>query len=690
MKKMTKAEVKERIAKLRKEITRYRYAYHVLNRSEISEAALDGLKHELYQLEQQYPDLITPDSPTQRVAGEPAKGLKKIRHAERMLSLEDVFSEEEAEAWAARLHKLRPKTTFEYYAEVKMDGLAISLVYEDGTLAYGATRGDGLVGEDVTHNVKTIESVPLALRIATKSEIDAFLKKYKGEIDAKNVRAVLASPTRRIEVRGEAYMRRDDLEALNRRLKKEGKPELANPRNAAAGAIRQLDPTVAAERKLQFVAWQLIGDVGIRTLEQAHDFVRLLGIPSAEYMRVCKDITAADAFMALVEKKRDRLPYQIDGIVLSVNDREQFASLGVVGKTPRGAVAWKFAAEQGTTVVREIIVSVGRTGVLTPVAVMDPVRLAGTTVTHATLHNEDEIKRLGLKIGDTVIVEKAGDIIPKIISVLPKLRPKSVTAFRMPARCPMCGSKVERATGEVAVRCTRRNCFAKELKRLLHFVSRAALDIRGIGEKVAAQLIQLGLVREPADLFRLKKEDLMALEGFADVSSQKLADEIRRHRTVPLDRFIYSLGILHVGEETARDVAAAFGTFDAFARASREDLADVEGVGTVVAEAIFDFLHDDVERKRVDHLLKHLRVARSAAPKKGTLSGTTWVFTGTLDSMSRDEAEAKIRDLGGHASGSVSKKTDYVVAGEDPGSKFEKAKKLGVTILSEKEFLKKI
>ncbi len=687
---MDKHEAGIRIKKLRSEIDRYRYQYHVLNRLEISEAVLDALKHELYKLEQQYPDLITPDSPTQRVAGEPAKGFRKVPHAILMLSLEDVFSREEADDWLERIKKLRPHAKFEFYAEVKMDGLATSVIYEDGMLVRGATRGDGRTGEDVTHNVRTIESVPLRLRVPSDHEIEKFLKKHQGAVDAAKVKRVLTTHAGRIEARGEVYMLRRQLEELNKRLKATGEPLLANPRNASAGAIRQLDPKIAAERKLVFLGWQLLGGLGTTTHEQAHEMMALLGIPTNELNRLCRDLDEVESFLDEVGRKRDQLPYQIDGIVLNVNNDGLFASLGVVGKTPRGAVAWKYAAEQGTTVVREIQVSVGRTGTLTPVAVMDPVQLAGTTVTHASLHNEDEIKRLGLKVGDTVIVEKAGDIIPKVVQVLPKLRTGNEKTFHMPAKCPMCGSAVRRREGEVAAVCTNTGCFAQELARLLHFTGRASLDIRGLGDKIAEHLLQTGLVNEPADLFSLKPGDLLALEGFADLSSKKLVEEIQAHRKVSLERFINALGIRHVGEETARDLADAFGSFRSFRDATKEELMSVEGIGEIVADAVLRFFKDKREAEKVDHLLDVLTVGSKRRKSAGQLAGTTWVLTGTMEKYSREEAKEKIRALGGDVTETVSKKTTYVVAGAEPGSKFNKAKKLGVTILDEKEFLKKI
>ena len=688
---MTHTEARERIKKLREEINRYRYEYHVLDRLSISEAALDALKHELYQLERTYPDLITSDSPTQRVAGEVAKGFKKVTHETPMLSLEDVFSREEAEEWLARIKKLQPAATFEFYAEVKMDGLAISIVYEHGQMVRGVTRGNGRIGEDVTHSVRTIESLPLRLRVPSEKEVFAFLKKHHGALDARKAQRVLETHAGRIEARGEVYLLRQQFEALNKTLKERGEPLLANPRNASAGAMRQLDARVAAQRGLSFSGWQLLGDLGTTTHEQAHEMLALLGIPTNGLNRRCDTLHAVEHFFDEIGKKRDTLPYQIDGMVINVNDDALFASLGVVGKTPRGAVAWKYAAEQGTTVVREIHISVGRTGALTPVAVLDPVSLAGTTVTHASLHNEDEIRRLGLKMGDTVIVEKAGDIIPKIIQVLPNFRTGKEKAFHMPTVCPMCGSPVRRREGEVATVCTNVQCFAQEMAKLQHFVSRSALDIRGIGEKIAEQMLQKGLVSELADLFKLTPGDLLTLEGFAELSSQKLVKEIQAHRKVSLDRLIHALGIRHVGEETARDLAKAFGMFERLAAATKEELLAVPGIGEIVADSLIAFFHDHSDRARLDHLLKVIHVEPAEQRlATGRLVGTTWVLTGTLSSLTREEAKEKIRALGGEVSESVSRKTQYVVVGADPGSKADKARKLGVKILEEEEFLKMI
>ena len=686
---LTHAAAAERIRKLRGEIDVYRYQYHVLNDLKIPEAALDSLKHELYELEQKYPDLITKDSPTQRVAGEALPGFKKVTHQVPMLSIEDSFSREDTQAWLVRLKKLRPTIAFDFYAELKMDGLAMSLVYEDGVFQYGATRGDGRIGEDVTHNLRTIEAIPLQLRTPSEKEIEMFLKKFHGSIDAALVRRTLTSHQGRIEVRGEAFMKKTQLVALNSALKKRGEPELANPRNAAAGSIRQLDPKISASRGLSFFGYALIGEVGLTTHEQAHELISLLGFPTNPHNRYCKTLEEVEAYHEEVGKKRDKLDYWIDGVVVNVNDDRLFESLGVVGKTPRAVLAWKYPAEQGTTVVRDITVSVGRTGALTPVALMDPVKLVGTTVTHASLHNEDEIRRLDVRIGDTVIVEKAGDVIPKIIQVLPKLRTGKEKVFHMPKRCPICGSPVARKEGEVATVCSNPRCFAQELAGILHFIT--AMDMRGLGDKITEQLLQEGLVREPADLYKLTPEDFLGLEGFAELSSKKLVEEIQAHTHVPLERFINGLGIRHVGEETARDLAKAFGTFEKLRVASKGDLLAVDGIGEIVADSLVAFFSDAHQRARIDHLLQHVKPSQvSVRETIGPFSGTSWVLTGTLESLGRDEAKEKIRALGGDVSESVSKKTSFVVVGAEPGSKADKARKLGVTILDEEEFLKRL
>lgn len=687
---MNKSEAKVRIEKLRESINRYRYEQHVLDNLSISEGALDTLKHELYTLEQEYPDLITSDSPTQRVAGVAAEGFKKVRHEVPMRSIEDVFSREEADAWLARIQKLVPSEKLDFFAELKMDGLAVSIVYQDGSLVQAATRGDGQIGEDVTMNVRTLEAVPLVLRTPEEKEVKAFLKKYQGALDEKRVHSALTNPKGRIEVRGEIYLTRKQLELINSLQKKRGEPLYANPRNTAAGTIRQLDPSIVAERKLSFFGYTLIADIGLTTHEQTHECLSLFGFPQNPFNRACKTLDEVEKLSAEVGKKREKLAYWIDGIVVNINNDRVFEELGVVGKTPRGSIAWKYPAEQVTTIVRQIDVSVGRTGALTPVAIMDPVQVAGTTVSRASLHNQDEIERLDVRIGDTVIIEKAGDIIPKVIKVLTELRTGKEKRFKMPEHCPICGSRVERVEGEVATMCTNKNCFAQEVARILHFSGRSAADIRGLGDKIVEQLVQTGLVHEPADLFTLTKDDFLGLEGFAEKSAQKLFDEIQSKREIVYARFLLSLGIRHVGEETARDLAKAFKSYESLRDASTEELENVEGIGDVVATAIREYFTDKQDAERANNLFKEVSIAYPKVNKGGPLVGTSWVITGTMESMSRDEAKELIRNLGGDVSDSVSKQTTFLVAGEKAGSKLEKAQKLGVPVLDEQAFLKRV
>jgi DNA ligase (NAD+) len=683
---MNKEEAKKRIAKLRESIEHHRYLYHVLDKQEISDAALDSLKHELYKLEQEYPDLITPDSPTQRVGGKPLDGFKKVTHRARMLSMEDVFSVQELEDWHERISKVATRTIKEWYAEIKMDGLAMSLVYEDGLLQFGATRGDGHVGEDVTMNLKTIEAIPLRLREPLEKEIVHFLKQHP-DVHERTLRSGLKL-NGRIEVRGEVFMMKKAFEKLNGVQEKMKQPLFANPRNAAAGSIRQLDPEIVRNRHLDFFGYALLGDFGLTTHEQAHELLVLLGVKINPESRRCESLKAVESFHAAIMKKREKLPYWTDGVVVNVNDDKIFEQLGVVGKTPRGVVAFKFPAEQVTTVVEEIRVQVGRTGALTPVAVMRPVQVAGTTVTHATLHNIDEIRRLGVKIGDTVILEKAGDVIPKIVKVLTDLRTGKEKAFHMPEKCPVCESKVVRKEGEVAVYCVNKNCYAQSLARILHFISKRAADMSGIGDKIVERFIDEGLVRDVADLYLLKKDDVLELERFADKSADNIISTIQEKRSLPLGRFIYGLGIRHVGEETARDFAEHFHTFDAFRKASKGELMLVDGVGGVVAESVEEYFKDHAMVKSLERLLKEVHVERQAERKQGKLSGKTFVITGTLEALSREEAKEKILAHGGSVAESVSKATSYVVVGAEPGSKYDKAKRLGVEILNEDQFLR--
>lgn len=687
---MSKQDAVRRIQKLRALIDEYRYAYHVLDRVEISDAALDSLKHELYTLEQQFPDLITPDSPTQRVGGAPLPEFGKVTHQAPMLSIEDVFREEELVVWATRVGKLMRGPNFDTYCMVKIDGLAMSIVYENGRLSTAATRGDGKIGEDVTENVKTIEAVPLTLRIPSAAELNTFFKAHP-ESDPKRVQAFCAGMHGRFEVRGEVYMTKKDFAALNARAKKEGSEPFANPRNVSAGSVRQLDSKITASRKLSFYAWDVVTDVGCRTHAAELALLRLLGIPVNPEGMLVHDMHDVQELFTRIGKKREKLNYWIDGVVIRVNDNASFAELGVVGKTPRGLVAYKFPAEQATTVVREVHWQIGRTGVLTPLAVMDPVFVAGTTVRHATLHNADEIARLGLKVGDTVILEKAGDIIPKIVQVLEKLRTGKEKSITVPKTCPACGESVGRREDEVAIRCENKRCPGKDMERLAHFVAKGAFDIVGLGPKILEQLQKEGLLSDPSDLFTLTKDELVGLDRFAEKSAENTVAAIAAAKRISLPRFIVALGVMHVGEETAIDLSAHFGTLDRIRAASIEELNSVPNIGGVVAESIAEWFHEKHNAALVDRLLAVGVVVEKGEKKvAGPLTGKTFVFTGEMAAMSRDAAKAKVRALGATTSESVSKKTDYVVAGPGAGSKLDKAKQLGVTTLDEAAFLKLI
>lgn len=670
---MTKAEAKIRIEKLRKEINRYRYLYHVLDKSEISDAANDSLKHELDKLEREYPEFITPDSPTQRVGGEPLKEFVKVRHAIPMLSLNDAFSEEEMRDWEKRILKLLPSgTKLDYYAEIKMDGLAVSLIYRDGIFALGATRGNGQVGEDVTHNLKTIEAIPL--RLETEHLPEAWRRLVKGTV----------------EVRGEVYMTKAVLERLNKLQSKRGGPEFANPRNAAAGSIRQLDPKIAAQRQLNFYAYDLITDFGQKTHAESHELFHKLGFKNNPENQPGRDLEEVIKYYHRIEKKRPSLPYQMDGVVVNVNNIATFRKLGVAGKAPRGAIAFKYPAEQATTIVEDIQVQVGRTGALTPVAWLKPVQVAGSIISRATLHNEDEIRRLDVRIGDTVIIQKAGDVIPDIVEALPKLRTGHERKFHFPKKCPVCGSPVIRREGEAAYYCTNSKCFAQSKEALYHFVSKTAFDIDGLGPKIIDQLWEKGLIRDSADIYNLTKDDLQPLERFAEKSAANLVEAIAKSREITLARFIYGLGIRHVGEETAIDLAQHFGTLEKIRQANQAELQAVFEIGEVVAESVESYFKKAENVRLLEKLLKNGVKIINPKRRAATLTGKTFVLTGTLASLTRDEAKAKIREAGGDVSSSVSSETDYVVAGEEPGSKLDKAKKLGIKVLAEPEFLKMI
>lgn len=662
---MTKSEAKRRAEQLKREIEHHRYLYHVLDKQEISDGALDSLKRELFELEQEYPELVTPDSPTQRVSGEPLEEFGKVKHQKRMLSLNDAFSREDMESWLERLERLEPGVEQEFFAETKIDGLAMSLVYEGGVLKVGATRGNGVVGEDVTHNIRTIESVPLRLR----------------DVPA-------AKRSKRIEVRGEVYLSKKDFERINKERVKAGEEPFMNPRNTAAGSIRQLDPALAAERDLSFLAYALPTDLGQQTHEDEHELLRELGLKTDDDAKLCKGLDEVMAFYRAVQNKRDSLPYQIDGTVVTVNSNALFQKFGVVGKAPRGSIALKFPAEQATTIVEDIRVQVGRTGALTPVAHLKPVQVAGTTVTRATLHNEDEIKRLGVKIGDTVIVEKAGDIIPDIVQVLPKMRTGKETAFRMPKNCPVCGSAVVRREGEAASVCTNQDCYAQQVRRLQHFISKGGLDIDGLGPNIINQLLQDGLIRDAADLFELTEGDVEPLEGFAELAARNLVDAIDDASTVPLARLVYALGIRHVGEQTAVVLAERFGSLQALAQATQEQLESIHDIGPAAAESIHSYFTSAKNQKLLKRLQSHLTIqAPTATQSSNRLNRASFLFTGTLETMTRDDAKALVRKNGGTIASSVTGSLNYLVVGANPGSKVEKAKKKGITTISEQQFL---
>lgn len=666
---MNRAQAKERIAKLRQLIDDYRYHYHVLDESIMSDEAADSLKHELSQLESEYPDLITPDSPTQRVAGAPLPGFKTVSHSERMLSLNDVFSRDEVNAWDERIKKLLNATNLTYFVDIKMDGLACALVYEDGLLTQGITRGDGYRGEDVTANIRTIESIPLRLRQAKK---DSLL--LNG----------------RTEVRGEIVMYKEDFKKLNEDRKAKGLPEFANPRNTAAGTIRQLDPNLVASRKLHFRSYDIIRqEHPIKTNHEVYADLRDLGFLVNSMNKVCHSLDEIFEFIDTWQEKRHELPFNTDGLVVKVDDRQLFTRLGVVGKAPRGAIAYKYAAEQATTKVKDIFVSIGRTGSATPVAMLEPVVIAGSTVQMATLHNENEIKRKDIRIGDTVIVHKAGDIIPEVVEPLVKLRDGNERVFIMPKNCPDCGKHLIKVKVEDAVwRCVNNSCPSRIWKQIQHYASKEALDIEGLGEKNVIALLDAKLINDQADIYNLKEEDVTKLDRFAEVSAHKLVSAIQDKRSPDLNRFIYGIGIRHIGVQTALDLAQYFKSIEALSNASIDQLTQVEGIGEIVAESIVEWFSEPRNLKLLDKF-KSLGVWPKTAHKlHGPLSNTNIVLTGSLSSMTREEAAEQIRTLGGTFQTAVAKDTDLLVVGANVGvSKLKKANELKVRQINEQQFL---
>ena len=688
---MNKAEAKTRIEKLKKIITHHRYQYHVLDKIEITDAALDSLKNELQKLEYAYPDLISSDSPTQRVGGRPLDKFTKHTHSSPMLSLFDSFSEKDIVDWQDRMTRVlnsqEPVKKSGYFCELKLDGLAVSLNYVNGIFKIGATRGDGKIGEDVTSNLRTINSIPLKIRIPTNQELNNI------KINPKNLAKALES---NLEIRGEVIMTLSAFNSLNEQCKKEGREPLRNPRNAAAGSIRQLDPRIASSRNLSFYAYEVITKVGQTTRVQSQELASLLGFKVVKENEFCKDQKEIFKFHHYWDNNKKKLPFEVDGVVVKVNNYDIWPKLGIVGKGPRYMMAYKFSAEQVTTVVRDVIWQVGRTGTLTPVATLDPVEVGGVVVSHSTLHNMDEINRLGLKIGDTVILERAGDVIPKVIKVLVELRVGSEVHIDSPKNCPICSSVVTKTKDQVAYKCTNSQCYAVNLRTLSHWASKSALDIEGLGPKIIELLTKNNLVSDISDFYRLKKGDLLSLEGFKEKAATNLLASINAKKSLPREKFLYALGIHHVGEETAillskklnQEICSIQDLAKEIQSLSQGSLSEIKDIGPKVAKSIHNWFHDDHNIKVIARLESlGIKLAQSNTKESlQKLNNQTFVITGTLNKLTREDAKDKIRKLGGSISPSISKKTDYLVAGGSAGSKLEKAKKLNIKILTEQEF----
>ncbi len=669
MAKAVPANVKKEIEELREKLRYHEYRYYVLDDPEISDAAYDRLMNRLKELEEAHPELVTPDSLTVRVGGAPREGFSTVRHARPMLSLDNAFSHEALRDWDRRVREGSGQEKIEYIAEHKFDGLSISLQYEDGVLVRGATRGDGTTGEDVTPNVKTIRSIPL--------RVDAgVLKKSK----------LLAN----FEVRGEVMMTRKSFEMLNQQQERSGGKIFMNPRSAAAGAVRVLDPAITASRRLDFFAYYLLvdGKVPFAKHSESLQALKQLHFRASDDWKLCAGIEAVIAYCEDWDAKREKLAYEIDGVVIKVNSIPIQNELGYTSKAPRWAIAYKYPARQETTVVNDILVQVGRTGTLTPVAVLEPVQVGGVTVSRSTLHNMDEIERLGLQIGDTVLIERAGEVIPHVLKVV---KPgKNRKPFRMPKHCPECDSTIHHVEGEAAYRCVNAACPAKRRESILHFAGRHAMNIDGLGDKIVDQLVDKGLVKDVADLYALNEDEVAGLERMAEKSAQNLLEEIEASKKNSLARLIYALGIQFVGERTGQLLAEHFSSLEELAAAKEEELEQVPEVGPKVAASIVEFFSEAANRQLIKKLHKagvH-PTAEKRKVKSDKFAGKSFVFTGGLANRSREEAGEIVQQHGGKISGSVSKKTDYVVVGTDPGSKYDKAKELGVTILTEAEFEK--
>jgi DNA ligase (NAD+) len=659
----------KKIEALRENLRHHEYLYYVLDAPEISDAEYDAWMRELRALEDAHPELRTPDSPTQRVGGKPKEGFAKVPHSRPMLSLDNAYDEAELREWDRRVHELAGSQSVDYVYELKLDGLSLALTYENAALARGVTRGDGVIGEDVTTNVRTIRSVPLSITPA----------KLKSSGLPKN-----------FEVRGEVVLPLAAFQKLNAEREEQGLAPAANPRNAAAGTIRTLEPNIVAQRRLDFYAYFALDDRAYIFPQQSEtlDALAQAGFHVNPKRGVAKNIDEVWQFIAQADAMRESLPYEIDGVVVKVNSRALQDQLGFTGRAPRWAIAFKFAARSGITQVQNIAVQVGRTGKLTPVAELTPVPIGGTMVSRATLHNADEIERLDLKIGDWVTVERGGDVIPKVVAVLPEKRPQDARPFSFPTHCPICGSELVREPGEVDWRCINVNCPARLRESLLYFSARKVMNIEGLGEAVVTQLMDRGLVRNLADIYRLDESALLSLERIGEKTAQSLLQEIARSRQAPLDRVLLGLGIRFVGERTAQFLAEAFGTMDRVMAATTEELERVPEIGPRISAAIREFFEVPANRELVEEL-RHAGLNFTAAKTRASskLAGLTFVLTGTLPSLTREEAKQRIEREGGKVAGSVSKKTSYVVAGEEAGSKLDKARQLGVAILDEAKLL---
>ncbi len=660
-------KIKKEIEELREKIRYHNYRYYVLDSPEISDEEYDALFRRLLELEEKYPELKSPDSPTQRIGAPPRKEFGEVRHELPMYSLQDARNEDELREFDRRVKRLlglSPFDKIEYLTEPKFDGLSCEITYINGVLTTASTRGDGYVGEDVTENVKTIRSVPLRL--------------------------LTDNPPAKFQVRGEVLMRKKDFEELNRMLEEKGEKTFANPRNAAAGSLRQLDPKITAQRKLDFVAWGIGVVEGITFKKQSEilDTIERFGFKTSRPRKIARGIDEVIEYYKEMEEKRDSIEYELDGIVVKVNDLSLWPKLGETSRAPRYMIAGKFSPRKAETVLKDVIFSVGRTGIVTPVAILEPVYVGGVIVQRATLHNFDEVRRLGIKIGDRVIVQRAGDVIPEIVGSVVEKRTGSEREIVPPERCPVCGSKLVKEN--VYLRCVNMSCPAKLKGALRHFAQRKAMDIEGLGEKLAEMLVDRGLVKDLADIYYLKKEDLLKLPGFAEKSATNLINAIEKSKKRPLARFLYAIGIPNIGEFTAQVLAKRFKTLENIKKASFDDLLKIEGFGPEIARSIYEFFRDENNIRVLDKMFK-----RGVSPieekeseqKESPIKDKVFVFTGALSSMSREEAKRLVEERGGVVKNSVSKKVDFVVVGENPGSKYERARALGIKMLSEREFL---